>query len=127
MKILLVEDTPSHIEWFRQHFVGHDLTVTDEPLMACEFLLRAHFDRLYLDHDLGKEPRAGRDVATWLIRHPRVLPDLEIITHTTNPVSGPKIKHELRAAKRKVVWRPFPELVEDMKTRGMQSYFGEGR
>lgn len=115
MRILLVEDFPAHIDWFRQHFVGHDLTITDEPLRAVALLERQVFDRLYLDHDLGKEPRAGRDVATWLVQHPHVLPFLEIVTHTTNHVSGPKIKRELRAAGRPVKWRPFPELVRELE------------
>ncbi|HJR01786.1 MAG TPA: response regulator [Methylomirabilota bacterium] len=118
MKILLVEDFPAHIEWFRQHFVGHDITWTDEPLEAITYLAAGHhFDRLYLDHDLGKEPRAGRDVATWLIQHPKILPKLDIVTHTTNHVSGPKIKQELRAAGRPVRWRPFPDLVAELEPR----------
>jgi CheY-like chemotaxis protein len=112
MRILIVEDKQRRVDWFRKKYgpegEGHEIHVTDDPDRAIELLQHLHpFDRLYLDHDLNREPKVGRDVSTWLIAHPENNPDLEIITHTVNIVSGPKIERECRAAGRNCTWSMF--------------------
>jgi hypothetical protein len=105
--ILLVEDRDDRRQWFRDRYVEDTLHVTDDPEEAIRILAEEPVDLLLLDHDLGREPRAGRDVALWLIAHPDILPELETITHTVNVVSGAKIEAEMTAAGRPCVWQMF--------------------
>lgn len=111
MCVLLVEDDPLRVAWFRAAArdcqIDHVRTVPEAiTLLESEF-----FDQLWLDHDLNTEPAAGRDVATWLVAHPDCLPQLRIYTHTVNTVSGPKIVRDLEAAGRFARWMPYHDVV----------------
>ena len=109
--ILVVEDDPKRIEWFRaQYKTAHELVFTSDPDEAIRLLQREEddWDVLFLDHDLGKEPKAGRDVTLWLCAQPRkVQSDLYTLVHSVNVVSGPKIEREMAAAGRPCRWLPF--------------------
>ena len=105
--ILVVEDRQDRVDWFRTRWAGNTIFVTDDPDAAIRYLGEEPIDLLLLDHDLGKEPRAGRDVALWLIAHPEILPTLQTITHTVNVVSGPKIAAEMEAGGRPCLWQMF--------------------
>lgn len=105
--VLVVEDRADRVGWFRTRYADATVHVTDDPDEAIRLLGQEPIDLLLLDHDLGKEPQAGRDVALWLIAHPAILPHLETITHTVNVVSGPKIVAEMQAAGRPCVWQMF--------------------
>jgi len=105
--VLIVEDRADRVAWFRQRWADATLHVTDDPDEAIRLLGQEPIDLLLLDHDLGKEPRAGRDVALWLLAHPEILPDLQTVTHTVNVVSGPKIQAEMEAAGRPCLWQMF--------------------
>ena len=105
--VLVVEDRADRVAWFRQRWADATVHVTDDPEEAIRLLGQEPVDLLCLDHDLGKEPRAGRDVALWLIAHPEILPTLQTITHTVNVVSGPKIAAEMEAAGRPCLWQMF--------------------
>ena len=114
--VLLVEDSLDRVQWFATALdrLGRPYDVTHDPDTAIRWLAEGRvYADLYLDHDLGHEPRAGRDVATWLIAHPAVLPMLMITTHTVNTVSGPKIERELLDAGRFARWLPFTQLVAE--------------
>lgn len=110
MRTLVVEDEPGRVEVFRDMLGEFDLTA--EVAEAIAWLGTQPYDRLYLDHDLGTDPVVGRDVATWLIAHPATQRELEIIVHSMNVVSAPKIVRELQAAGRTVVRTPFNVLVQ---------------
>lgn len=106
-RYLLVEDRALRVAWFKDRFGAENLVHTLDVDEAIELLSLGQFEFLFLDHDLGTEPKAGRDVALWLIAHPEVLPNLKIITHTHNSVSGQKIERELQEAGRPARWKPF--------------------
>lgn len=111
MTTLVVEDKPARRLWFRRTIKG-PLDLTADVDQAITWLGEGRpYTALWLDHDLGTEPRAGREVALWLIAHPDVLPDLQTWVHSHNRVSGPKIERELRAAGRPATWVPFNALV----------------
>jgi CheY-like chemotaxis protein len=113
VKILLVEDDPLRIEWFRARF-GEALAVTRHVEEAWRWLTSEFdYDMLFLDHDLGTEPRVGRDVAIWLAQYPEVQPGMTIIVHSMNIVSAPKILRDLAEGGRSamVSWMPFSSLV----------------
>ena len=111
--ILVLDDDPVRHDWFTRSFedVVHVWTV---PEMIAQLELGDEVRVIFLDHDLGTEPAVGRDVARWLIAHPERHPKASIIVHSVNVVSGPKISRELRDAGRVALWRPFPELQEEM-------------
>ena len=112
---LLVEDTPLRRDWFFDHYGKDQIDWTDDPDVAITMLQATVYETLHLDHDLGR-PGSGRDVTLWLIAHPEVQPALRIVTHTHNPVSGPKIERECLVAGRPCVWKPFGSWEpEDLK------------
>lgn len=51
--ILLVEDSPVRIEWFKEH-TQEDIVITKDPFEAIKHLRNFVFGYLYLDHDLGE-------------------------------------------------------------------------
>ncbi len=108
-RVLLLENEPHRVAWFQANGTACEITHVTTVPEAITRLESEPFDQLWLDHDLGTEPAAGRDVATWLIAHPECQPGLRIVTHTVNAVSGPKIRSELRAAGRSCMWVPFHE------------------
>jgi CheY-like chemotaxis protein len=115
-RVLLVEDTPLRVDWFLEQYGPKNLDWTDDPAEAIKKLQTTAYDRLHLDHDLGR-PESGRDVTLWLVQHPDVQPGLRIVTHTHNQVSGAKIERECLAAGRPCVWKPFGTWqLEDLDT-----------
>ena len=110
MRVLVVEDEDYRKEWFRKQYP--EAIIVTHPDKAIAALLERQWDLLYLDHDLGLEPRNGRDVAKWLVRERLAQPDIRIVVHSVNVVSGPKIERELREGGRRAEWRPFYTLTE---------------
>ena len=108
--ILVVEDDTKRIEWFKEQYKDADeLVFTSDPDEAIRLLQREkEWDVMFLDHDLGKEPRAGRNVTQWLCEQPReIQQDLYVLVHSVNVVSGPKIEREVTEAGRYCRWLPF--------------------
>jgi CheY-like chemotaxis protein len=108
--ILVVEDSEDRIAWFKQQYRdANELIFTDDPDEAIRLLSREkEWDVLFLDQDLGKEPKSGRNVTLWLCAQPReVQQDLYVLVHSVNVVSGPKIEREMQAAGRPCRWLPF--------------------
>lgn len=128
MRVLLVEDSPMRIGWFRRHLDGHVLDVTSRSTEAIVWLQRHTYDYIFLDHDLadqhyfrgpiveGESPEArynrlwnmtgtGRDVSKWLRDHPDVSPDAVICIHSLNETASQMMEEDLRA--RKAVCRKF--------------------
>ena len=108
MRRLVLDDDPIRHDWFAVRFPG--IVASRTVSEALQWLGTGDWDELYLDHDLGTEPAVGRDVAKWLIERPTVMPELRIIVHSVNIVSGPKIERELRAAGRWAGGIPFDVL-----------------
>ncbi len=110
IRVLLVEDEDARVAWFRQHEPNAAIQHVRTVPKAIAALQSGIYEWLWLDHDLGTEPAAGRDVATWLVAHPDCNPWLRIQTHTVNAVSGPKIVRDLQTAGRDCRWVPFSQL-----------------
>lgn len=108
-RILLVEAD----QWrhdFLQAIADANVDATADPAEAIAWLQERTYSDLWLNHDLGCEPKNGRDVSTWLIAHPLVQPWLATRVHSMNEVSAPKIVRELRAAGRPAHWVPLADL-----------------
>ena len=129
MTALLVEDDDRRVQWFCANMQPGEVVHVRTVPEAIAALEAERFDTLWLDHDLGTEPMAGRDVALWLAAHPACNPSMFILTHTVNAVSGPKILQTLAAAGRLCVWMPFPDMLEmaDHQQRAPSSDDGEPR
>lgn len=107
-RVLIVEDEAYRLDWFREKFP--EAAVTRDVDEAIRWLASDTWDTLFLDHDLGTEPKAGRDVAAWLIAHPEINPGIHIVVHSMNVVSAAKIYRELMDARRMVFRAPFHTL-----------------
>ena len=110
LRVLVVEDEEYRKEWFRGQYPF--ALIVAHPDDAIAALVQQAWDVLYLDHDLGLEPRNGRDVANWLIKERHAQPGIRIVVHSVNVVSGPKIERELQEGGRRAEWRPFYTLTE---------------
>jgi len=55
MNILILEDGPRRIEWFKQNLDYDVLVTTDDPQVAISNIENQEFDVIYLDHDLLPE------------------------------------------------------------------------
>jgi hypothetical protein len=108
--VLIVEDDERRVRWFREQYP--DAMITNKTEDAMTWLAERSIDRLFLDHDLGTEPRVGRDVAKWLAANPDVLPGLKIVVHSVNIVSAPKILADLADGGRDAEWVPFTRMVQ---------------
>ena len=106
--VLIVEDEAWRVRWFLERYP--DAVVTANVDAAMSWLEREPVDHLFLDHDLGTEPKVGRDVATFLAAHPAILPDLVITVHSVNVVSAPKIVADLADGGRHAEWVPFTQM-----------------
>lgn len=109
--ILLVEDEEIRRNWFKSHCGDTPLDITGDVDQAILMLSLHDYDTLWLDHDLGTEPKVGRDVAKWLIANPDRLPHMAIYVHSVNVVSGPKMVLELKEAGRPAQYVPFTQLL----------------
>ena len=110
-RILLVEGDQARAD-FLQGIAEADVDLTRDPDEAIAWLQERIYSDLWLNHDIGAEPKNGRTVALWLAAHPIVQPWLVTRIHSVNAVSAPKIERELHAAGRPAAWVPLPQIVE---------------
>ena len=111
-RILLVEADKFRHD-FLQAIADADVDATPDPDQAIGWLQETVYSDLWLNHDLGCEPKNGRDVSKWLCAHPLAQPWLRIRVHSMNPVSAPKIVNELLLAGRPAKLKPLAELAEE--------------
>ena len=84
MKILVLEDNSSRVEYFMERFSDHDLTITENAFDAILCLEEEVFDCIFLDHDLGENNGSGSDVAIFLNNDMNLNIDATIIIHSWN-------------------------------------------
>ena len=83
--ILVLEDAPERIKWFKTTFGDCNLIFTDNIHVACDELRNNVFDLVFLDRDLG-HPRGenGEDVA-WAMKNEQLAKTACVVVHTVNP------------------------------------------
>jgi CheY-like chemotaxis protein len=103
-RVLVLEDSPERIAWFKQHLpdARYVATVTDAILaMASD----KHYDVLFLDHDLGGTnshgynetgPGCGEDVARHILDSGYVADS--VVIHSWNPVGAANMARHLPGA-----------------------------
>ncbi len=101
MNILVLEDEPSRIEWFRKFTEGHRADFVDDAKTAIIAIHRLKYDVILLDHDLdgrvyvpSDEPNTGFQVA-------KAIPgtinrDTVIVIHSHNDTGTKKMASVLK-------------------------------
>ena len=107
LKILIVEDMSSRIEFFKNKFKGHDLYFFDnakDSIDALKLISDKPWDVVFLDHDLGgrvfvssSDPNTGYAVAEFI--RDNDIKINQIIIHSMNPAGSQNIKSVLPQAK----------------------------
>lgn len=109
--VLLLEDDPERIRWFRQQCRGAArLDITADVQIAIRHMEAHEYDVIFLDHDLdygvllqgymAEAVGTGADVARWMVAHDAQRQAIVII-HSLNPVGGDEIQRLLKA------WHPI--------------------
>lgn len=114
MNILIVEDNPERIKWFRDNFAGK-LAFAYDVDSAIRLLKENTFRAIFLDHDLLPEhynqdtncdKTTGLAVAKYIAENP-VSPDAEIVIHSRNWNGVGRMTAALVNGNRIVTCRPF--------------------
>ena len=114
MNILIVEDDPNRIEWFKNSFHDDILFITKDTKKAIEWLKEESFELIFLDHDLGDEvyvdsgEGTGHEVAEYIADN-KLTSDL-IVIHTCNPIGAVNMSRTLSDYKLMII--PFPRLIQ---------------
>ena len=104
MKILVLEDMETRINYFKQHLEGNNLTIVSTAKDAIDILDKdLEWDYLFLDHDLGNKvfvdinmENTGSTVAKFLSDKNITA---NIIIHSWNPVGAQNMLYYLPKAK----------------------------
>jgi len=102
MYILILEDDPERIKWFRKRFENHNIRIHDNVEMAIKEAVYMNswrqFDLLFLDHDLGNFPKGGDGIefVKWLCAFKANSEEgkamnPKIIVHSHNPVGADRM------------------------------------
>jgi CheY-like chemotaxis protein len=106
MKILIIEDDPARIFWFREKLRSICepviLETADEGARAVR---QEQFDIIFLDHDLGGEVFVASEEKNTGYQVALAIPDsingqTHVIIHSWNPIGAHRIKEVLPAAHR---------------------------
>jgi CheY-like chemotaxis protein len=101
MKVFILEDDPSRIEWFKTALANEDLDITEDVEEAMKWLRETKYDAIFLDHDLGGEQMVSSDVwntGSTVARmiHETENKDLMVIIHSWNPTGARIMLDSLR-------------------------------
>lgn len=120
MRILILEDDPARLEWFRSMTIGCNVDVTKDVEEAKRWFDENEYDQIFLDHDLCDEHYAvweqgvktydattGYAVAKHIAESDRS-PRANIIIHSMNPTGSRRMEQALQS--RGALWVSFPIL-----------------
>jgi len=120
MHILILEDNPNRIEFFKRIYKNHDLYITKDLDDAQQTVTYNEIDIMFLDHDLEynnlqavKEERTGYEFVKYLVLN-ELQKHAVIYVHSMNPVGGQAMTTLLRDNGYEAQWIPFHLLkIED--------------
>jgi CheY-like chemotaxis protein len=108
--VLVVENSPERIAWFRQRFSKASLTVATRAAAAQQALSKTTFHEVWLDFDLDGMGN-GADVAFVIARLPKRRRPARVVVHSANLAGALSSSLTLKAAKFTVEEKPFPSIV----------------
>lgn len=120
MKILILEDNPERIEFFKRVYKTQNLLITSDINEAYHIAENTELDIMFLDHDLEpdnfsaiKSGRTGYDFCKSLVEGKLQRHSICYI-HSMNPVGGQAMMNLLRDNGYEAQWIPFHLLkIED--------------
>lgn len=108
IRILVVEDDPTRLEWFQKEFNGQDLTLATTAAAGVKYVNDEEFDVIFLDHDLGgrvfvdsEDDNTGCAVAKHI--KASINAKTPVLIHSWNPAGARNIQTVLKHA----VYIPF--------------------
>lgn len=111
LKIFILEDSESRIEYFSKKFDNHDVTICTEIIPnVYDILKNKEFDMLFLDHDiqpptLNIVPN-GNTIAKYMVEN-KLQTHAIVYVHSMNPIGANNIVKTLDKAGYEVQWIPF--------------------
>ena len=112
MHVFVLEDDPLRIQWFRERFIGHDLTIAESVSEALE-KFTGTYDLACLDHDLGGQQMVDSEEentgAAFLRLKAEAFADNRgfVIVHSYNPVGAAQMVAMLQDVWADVIAAPF--------------------
>lgn len=94
LNILILEDCPERIKWFKKIFHDCDLFYTKDIKEAYNSIKNKDYDIIFLDRDLGHLKESGEDLVLSM-RKEELAQDSCIIVHTVNPSGQNSMKKYL--------------------------------
>lgn len=123
MRILVLEDDPERLKWFRYATIGCVVDTTKDVEEAKRWIDEREYDQIFLDHDLAEEHyavwREGSDkhdattgyaVARHLAENPSRSSEAVIVVHSMNPIGGKRMADKIAEARKNVQWLSYPLL-----------------
>lgn len=108
LRILILEDSPERISFFKQKFNKHDayfFDMADDAIEALRIINDKPWDIILLDHDLGgkvfvssAEHNTGYTVAKYIADNRNDFEINQIIIHSLNPAAAQNMKNVLPEA-----------------------------
>lgn len=132
-KVFILEDDPDRIEWFQENLGSRfELIVYSDSISAKEnFFLKAPYDLILLDHDLGGRQyvesfdlNTGYEFSKFLVKNYPV--NTMILIHSHNPVGADNMYELLSKTFPKVQVFPFGKIATEW-ARGTLQLLGERR
>jgi hypothetical protein len=105
MRALILEDSESRLDKFRQNLIGCVLDITKNPLEANKWLLEKEYDYIFLDHDLedwhyeydgALKEETGLQTADFIGQRPDIQKTAKIYIHSLNPAGTNRMAAALR-------------------------------
>jgi len=99
MKILVIDDTQSRLDWFQDVLepLGHDVRLAADASLALDQFQETEFDLAFFDHDMGPGMN-GSQLAYHLLSHPKKFKSPKMVwIHTSNTVGAENIAAKFRS------------------------------
>jgi len=102
MRILILEDDPKRIGWFKEFTEGHRADFVEDAVLAIMAVHRIKYDVIFLDHDLdervyvpSEEPNTGYQVAKAIPSS--INNDTIVVIHSHNDAGVKKMASVLKS------------------------------
>ena len=122
-RILILEDDPLRVAWFKQKFSDYHQDITPDVWQAIEWFQENDYTLILLDHDLTEEhyynydtedSSTGYTAAVWLAKNDSFQKDATIIIHSLNFVGAERMLKTLIDAGRNAQHIPFFTLQAEL-------------
>lgn len=121
MKVFILEDDPGRIRWFRERFIGHDVTFIESCTEADKF--QPPYDLILLDHDLGgRQMNEHEDCGLTFIKliKNKLTAEDTLVVHSYNSVGATRMLKEIPHVLLKV-YAPYRGVMFDTLMHNLEA------